>query len=48
MVILGLWVCDGGERERERERESNVGLLPMKASILEREMKTVVVRPANN
>jgi len=45
MVILGLWVCDGGG---ERERESNVGLLPMKASILEREMKTVVVRPANN
>ena len=43
MVVLGLWVCDG-----ERERERNVGLLPMKASILEREMEIVVVRPANN
>jgi len=47
MVVLGLWVCDG-ERDRERERESNVDLLPMKASVLEREMETVVMKPANN
>jgi hypothetical protein len=45
MVVLGLWVCDG---ERDRERESNVDLLPMKASVLEREMETVVMKPANN
>jgi len=45
MIVLGLWVCDG-ERERERERE--VGLLLMKASVLEMKVETVVVRLAGN
>jgi hypothetical protein len=37
------------ERERERrERESNMGLLSMEASVLEREIETVVMRPTNN
>jgi hypothetical protein len=43
MIVLGLWVCDG-----ERERESDVGLLLMKALVLERKVETVVVRLAGN
>jgi hypothetical protein len=43
MIVLGLWVCDGGGG-----RERDVGLLLMKALVLERKVEIVVVRLAGN
>lgn len=41
MVVLGVWISDGGVRERERE--SNMGLLSMESLVLEREVEIIVV-----
>jgi len=46
MVVLGVWISDGGVRERERE--SNMGLLSMESLVLEREVEIIVVRLTDN